>query len=111
MPTYEYRCRGCGYEMEMFQAITAAPRRRCPRCQQNRLERLIGTGAALLFRGSGFYQTDYRSESYRKAAESERQSATDTGAGAAAGSTPDNTRKKNGERASRGRQRATGAGG
>src|SRR5215470_6948723 len=71
MPTYEYICRSCGHEFEVFQSMTDSPKRKCPECGKNALERKIGTGAAVLFKGSGFYQTDYRSESYKKAAESE----------------------------------------
>lgn len=75
MPTYEYRCKSCGHEMELFQSMSDAPKRKCPECGKNALERLIGTGAAIVFKGSGFYQTDYRSESYRKAAEADSKPA------------------------------------
>ena len=75
MPTYEYRCDGCKKQVEAFQMITARPLRKCPRCGQNRLKRLIGTGAAVMFKGGGFYQTDYRSEGYKKSAEAEKKSA------------------------------------
>ncbi len=75
MPTYEYRCEACGHEFEKFQSITAEPVRECPRCGKRRVRRLIGAGAGILFKGSGFYQTDYRSDSYRKAAEKEKPSA------------------------------------
>ncbi len=75
MPTYDYRCKSCGHQLEIFQSMTETPKRKCPHCGKNTLERLIGTGAALLFKGSGFYQTDYRSESYKKAAESESRPA------------------------------------
>lgn len=75
MPTYEYRCKSCGHEMELFQSMSDAPKRKCPECGKNALERLIGTGAAIVFKGSGFYQTDYRSESYKKAAEAESKPA------------------------------------
>lgn len=71
MPTYEYACRSCGHRFDEFQSIKAAPLKKCPECGKAALERLIGTGAALIFKGSGFYQTDYRSESYKKAAEAE----------------------------------------
>ena len=71
MPTYEYVCEGCGYEFERFESITARPLRSCPKCGKKKVKRLIGTGAAIIFKGSGFYQTDYRSESYKKAAQSE----------------------------------------
>lgn len=75
MPTYDYRCRACGHRFELFQAMTEPVKRKCPKCARSALERLIGTGAALLFKGSGFYQTDYRSESYTKAAEAEKKPA------------------------------------
>ncbi|MBL8763962.1 MAG: zinc ribbon domain-containing protein [Phycisphaerae bacterium] len=71
MPTYDYRCKSCGHEFEQFQSMTASPIRKCPKCARQMLERLIGTGAAVLFKGSGFYQTDYRSESYKKSADAE----------------------------------------
>ena len=74
MPTYEYICEGCGAEVERFQSITARSLRRCPACGKNKLKRLIGTGAGIIFKGSGFYETDYRSESYKKGAESEKKS-------------------------------------
>jgi len=73
MPTYEYICESCGYEFEQFQSIKARPLRKCPRCGKVSLKRLIGVGAGIIFKGSGFYQTDYRSESYKKAAESEKK--------------------------------------
>ena len=75
MPTYEYACDACAHEFEEFQSITAPPLKKCPECGRPRLRRLIGTGAGVLFKGSGFYQTDYRSESYKKAAEAETKSA------------------------------------
>ena len=69
MPTYDYECDGCGHEFELFQSITAAVEKECPECGEDSLRRLFGTGAAVVFKGSGFYQTDYRSESYKKGAE------------------------------------------
>lgn len=75
MPTYDYACAACGHEFEIFQSITAAPLKKCPKCKASKLKRLIGPGAALLFKGSGFYTTDYRSESYKKAAESDNKPA------------------------------------
>ncbi|GAB4386522.1 MAG: zinc ribbon domain-containing protein [Phycisphaerales bacterium] len=71
MPTYDYRCGNCEHTFELFQKMSDAPKRKCPKCGRNALNRLIGTGGAVLFKGSGFYQTDYRSESYRKAAKAE----------------------------------------
>ncbi|HOK95853.1 MAG TPA: zinc ribbon domain-containing protein [Anaerohalosphaeraceae bacterium] len=75
MPTYEYKCDYCNYELEAFQSIAAKPLKKCPECGKATLKRLLGTGAGLIFKGSGFYQTDYRSESYKKAAESEKSAA------------------------------------
>ena len=71
MPTYEYICEKCGYRFEKLQSITAKAIRKCPNCGKPALKRLIGTGAGIIFKGSGFYATDYRSESYKKAAKSE----------------------------------------
>lgn len=77
MPTYDYRCSACGHEFELFQSMKDKPRRKCPKCSKNALVRLIGTGAAVLFKGSGFYETDYRSPSYKKGAEAEKKSKDD----------------------------------
>jgi len=73
MPTYEYRCEGCGHQFEHFQSITARPLRQCPKCKKDKLVRLIGSGAGIIFKGSGFYHTDYRSESYKQAQKSEKE--------------------------------------
>jgi putative FmdB family regulatory protein len=72
MPTYEYVCENCGNQLEKFQSITASPLRKCPKCGKNKLKRLIGAGAGVIFKGSGFYATDYRSEGYKKAKEGEK---------------------------------------
>jgi putative FmdB family regulatory protein len=72
MPTYEYKCENCSHELEAFQSITSRPLKKCPECGKLKLQRLLGTGAGLIFKGSGFYETDYRSDSYKKAAESEK---------------------------------------
>jgi putative FmdB family regulatory protein len=71
MPTYDYRCKACGHALELFQSIREGAKRKCPACGRNQLERLIGSGAGILFKGSGFYQTDYRSAAYEKAAKAE----------------------------------------
>jgi putative FmdB family regulatory protein len=78
MPTYEYICGNCGYEFEQFQSITARPLRKCPECGKASLKRLIGCGSGVIFKGSGFYETDYRSEGYKKAKESEKKTTTTT---------------------------------
>ena len=71
MPTYDYVCEACGHKFEEFQSIKAAPIKKCPACGKLKLNRLIGTGSAVIFKGSGFYQTDYRSDSYTQGAKSE----------------------------------------
>ena len=68
MPTYEYTCKACGEDTEDFASMSAPPLKKCPRCGKNQLERRIGTGAGFIFKGGGFYETDYRSDSYKKAA-------------------------------------------
>ncbi len=79
MPTYEYKCDACDHEFEQFQSITAPSRRKCPSCGERKLRRLIGIGAGVIFKGSGFYQTDYRSEDYKKAAEADKPKAESSG--------------------------------
>ncbi len=74
MPTYDYVCQACHHEMEAFQSMTAKPLRKCPECGRQKLKRLIGTGAGVIFKGSGFYETDYRSESYKKGEKAEADS-------------------------------------
>ncbi len=73
MPTYDYRCTGCDHEFERFQSMSDKLLRKCPECGELKLKRLIGSGGAVIFKGSGFYQTDYRSESYKKAAEADKK--------------------------------------
>ncbi len=68
MPTYDYKCEACGHTFERFHSITAEPIKRCPECGKLKVKRLLGTGAGLIFKGSGFYITDYRDKSYKDAA-------------------------------------------
>lgn len=88
MPTYEYKCTSCGHALEQFQSMKDKPLRKCPACGKNTLERQIGTGAAVIFKGSGFYQTDYRSESYKSAAKADAAPATPAAADAASAKPP-----------------------
>jgi putative FmdB family regulatory protein len=74
MPTYDYRCKSCDHTWELFQPITAKPVQECPECGKATANRIIGPGAGIIFKGSGFYQTDYRSESYKKGAEAAKKS-------------------------------------
>tara|TARA_R110002072_G_scaffold42064_20_gene118686 strand:+ start:117063 stop:117419 length:357 start_codon:yes stop_codon:yes gene_type:complete len=76
MPTYEYRCNNCGHEFELFQSMSAGVKKKCPQCAKMTLERLIGTGAAVIFKGSGFYETDYRSKSYNSDKEADSKAST-----------------------------------
>ena len=95
MPTYDYACKECGHQFELFQSMTARVKRKCPQCGKNGLERLIGAGAGFLFKGDGFYITDYRSEGYKsdakedkKAPEKESTSKDSKGASAKASDSP-----------------------
>jgi putative FmdB family regulatory protein len=71
MPTYEYICDNCRHQFEQLQPITSKPLRKCPQCGKLKLVRLIGSGAGIIFKGSGFYQTDYRTENYNKGSKSD----------------------------------------
>ena len=92
MPTYDYKCNACKHRWELFQSMSASHVKACPSCGKKKAERLIGMGAALLFKGGGFYETDYRSESYKKSAEADKKSSepakTEAPASGAAGATP-----------------------
>lgn len=73
MPTYDYECDACGHTFELFQSFSDAVKKTCPECKKRKLRRLFGTGAGIVFKGSGFYQTDYRSESYKSAAAADKK--------------------------------------
>ena len=77
MPTYEYACTACEHEFEAFHSITAEPISLCPECGEQKVERLISGGAGLIFKGSGFYITDYRSEGYKEAAKKDKEATSD----------------------------------
>jgi putative FmdB family regulatory protein len=85
MPTYAYQCDACEHQFDEFQKMSDVPLTKCPKCKKNKLRRLISGGAALLFKGSGFYITDYRSESYKSAAKADTEAGkggkTDTAGG------------------------------
>lgn len=72
MPTYDYLCQNCGYEFELFQQMSDPVKKKCTECGRLKLKRLIGAGSAIMFKGSGFYETDYRSASYKKDAKAEK---------------------------------------
>ena len=83
MPTYQYECAACGHEFERFESITAKPDSLCPKCKKKKAKRNISGGAGFIFRGSGFYVTDYRSSAYKTSAKGDKT------AGAEAGSASD----------------------
>ena len=72
MPTYDYECDACQHKFEIFQNMSDELLTKCPKCKKKKLRRLFGAGAAVMFKGSGFYQTDYRSDSYKKSAAAEK---------------------------------------
>jgi putative FmdB family regulatory protein len=80
MPTYEYTCEACGHGFEKFQPMSAEPVKKCPACGKNKAKRLIGTGAGLIFKGSGFYITDYRDAGYKDKAKADAGGGTSTDA-------------------------------
>jgi putative FmdB family regulatory protein len=73
MPTYEYQCDACNHNFDEFQSMSEEPLKKCPKCKKEKLRRIFGTGAAILFRGAGFYETDYRSDSYKQAAKADQE--------------------------------------
>jgi putative FmdB family regulatory protein len=85
MPTYDYVCDACEHAFEEFQSFNDEILTKCPKCGKKKLRRLFGSGAAILFKGSGFYETDYRSEGYKAAAKKEQEAAKPAAADAAAG--------------------------
>ncbi len=91
MPTYEYRCHACDNKWEEFQSIKAEPTKKCPKCKKAKAERIISAGGGIIFKGSGFYQTDYRSESYKKGAEAAKK-ASDSSSASTSESKSDSTK-------------------
>ena len=79
MPTYEYQCDACEHNFDEFQSMSEPALKKCPKCGKLKLRRVFGTGAAILFKGSGFYETDYRSESYKSAAKADQEAAKPSG--------------------------------
>jgi len=93
MPTYEYRCHACDNKWEEFQSIKAEPTKKCPKCKKAKAERIISAGGGIIFKGSGFYQTDYRSESYKKGAEAAKK-ASDSSSASTSESKSDTTKSE-----------------
>jgi putative FmdB family regulatory protein len=104
MPTYEYLCDACQHNFDEFQSMSEPALTKCPKCGKKKLRRVFGAGAAVIFKGSGFYQTDYRSESYKQAAKADQEAAgkstgkaDSNGAGGAAGTDGTGGTASNGE--------------
>ncbi len=109
MPTYEYECEGCGHTFEEFQSMSAATLKNCPKCRQDKLQRLIGAGAGIIFKGSGFYETDYkRKEQAKPAAEKPSSSASSDAAATASAGSPSSPAKDSGSSSSGGAAASTG---
>jgi putative FmdB family regulatory protein len=81
MPTYEYHCDACEHNFDEFQSFSEPALTKCPECGKKKLRRVFGTGAAILFKGSGFYETDYRSESYKSAAKADKEASSKSSEG------------------------------
>lgn len=109
MPTYDYRCRKCGHRFEVFHSIKDDKPRRCPRCK-GRAERMISAGAGILFKGSGFYITDYRSASYKEKAKQEKGGGGESG-GSAGGGSSSSSGPAAGGKGDSGRKSSRGKGG
>ena len=96
MPTYDYECESCGKSFEYFQSISESPKTKCPACGRQKLKRLIGAGAGFLFKGSGFYTTDYRSSDYKAKAKADTggSSGSSSTSSSAGGSSKDSSSSK-----------------
>ncbi len=99
MPTYDYLCQACGHEWEKFQSMNASPTKTCPQCKKRRAKRQIGLGAGLIFKGSGFYETDYKDKKPPKS-ESSGDSKGDAKASDASSSASDSSGSKKSEKKS-----------
>ena len=85
MPTYDYVCEACGQREEIFQSMSEKAKRTCTQCKARKFKRLIGTGAGFIFKGSGFYETDYRSDSYKAGAEAAKKDTSSSDSGSKSG--------------------------
>lgn len=84
MPTYDYVCEACGHKFEAFHSMTAKPLRDCPKCKKAKVKRMIGGGSGIIFKGSGFYQTDYKSKGKSSSKESKPSTDKPCGGGSCA---------------------------
>ncbi len=91
MPTYDYRCNACEHTFEEFQMMSEAVLKKCPECGKLKLERLIGTGAGFVFKGSGYYVTDYRDKSYNEAKKADSAPSSDSAGSSDSSGSSDST--------------------
>jgi putative FmdB family regulatory protein len=110
MPTYEYHCDACEHNFDEFQSMSEEPLKKCPECGRKKLRRVYGPGAAILFKGSGFYQTDYRSESYKSAARADQEAAKPAGGKAGTNGTSDKSSDSGSASAANGKTGSKSAG-
>lgn len=96
MPTYEYRCACCGHELELFQQMSESPIRKCPECKRLKLKRLMGAGSGIIFKGSGFYETDYKRKSSRSGSAGQNGKAGSNGTGSKSSSGDSSSTSKDG---------------
>jgi len=90
MPTYEYECKKCGYRFEKFQKMTEPPVEVCPECKEKKVKRLISAGSGVIYKGPGFYTTEYRSEEYKRKANEEKHAITSSSSSSCAGCSSSN---------------------
>lgn len=95
MPTYDYECDACQHHFDAFQSISENPLQKCPKCGKKKLRRLFGAGAGLIFKGSGFYLTDYRSDSYKQAAAADKPASADSASSGSESKPADNPASTN----------------
>ena len=89
MPTYDYECQACGHSWELFQSMKDDPLKSCPKCKKRKAKRLMGLGAGLIFKGSGFYETDYK-----RASSNKKESGGDSGESQSSSSESKGTKKE-----------------
>ena len=93
MPTYDYICDACQHVWEEFQSITSEATKKCPECKKKKARRRIGPGAGIIFKGSGFYQTDYRSDAYKQSADADKKSSSSSESSSKDSSSKDSSSK------------------
>ncbi len=100
MPTYEYACRACGHEFEKFQSMKDEPIKACPKCKKRQAKRCIGSGAGLIFKGSGFYETDYKQAGRKKTTESSETKSESKSDGGSSSKTESKSKESSGSKSS-----------